>query len=193
MVPAPRDHRLIDQLEPRPAASVDLTVWRVCHEDRDPCNCSRPKGRWDDGSFDALYTAEEADGAIAEMFFHLRRGQPVFPSKVRFELHELTVRFDRLLDLSDREAVARLGVDMARYGRLTYGRHNTEYPRTQEIGEVAHFLEFDGLRVPSARWDCENIVVFCDKLPPENLTPVRDHGLVDWAEWQARNRSRIGG
>lgn len=191
MASPPRDHRLIDRLEPRTPVAREITLWRMCAEGRDPCNCGRPVARWDDGTFDVLYTAESADGAIAEMFFHLRRGQPVFPSKVRFRLHEIVVRFDRLLDLSDRDDLVDLGVDLSVYGQLPYGRHGGEYLRTQQIGEVAHFLEFDGVRVPSARWDCANIAVFCERIAPGCLTARQDHGLVDWPGWQARYRSRL--
>ena len=150
-------------------------------------------GRWDDGTFNVLYTAEEADGAVAEMFFHLRRGQPVFPSKVRFALSELEISFHRLLDVSDPAMLVELGVDLAQFGQLSYGRHRGEYPRTQEIGEVARFLDFDGLRIPNARWACANIVVFCDALAPGGLAVRRDHGLVDWADWQSRRGRRPAG
>lgn len=69
---------------------------------------------------------------------------------------------------------------VARYGRLSYQDKSEEYPRTQQIGEVAHFLEFDGLIVPSARYGCQNAVLFGDRVPPEAMAVVRDHGLIDW-------------
>jgi hypothetical protein len=48
------------------------------------------------------------------------------------------------------------------------------------VAEVAHFLEFDGLIVPSARHECLNVILFCDRVPPAETEVVRDHGLVDW-------------
>ena len=185
-----RDHKLLDALEPMPAERADLTLWRACLEGRDPTNCSAPQGRWDDGSFDVLYTAREPDGARAEMYFHVRRGLPVMPSKVRFNLHELRVRFDALLDLSDRHTIAALGVDLARYGSLDYGRHPDEYTRSQEIGDVAHLLDFDGLQVPSARWECSNVVLFCEKLKPDRIRVIADHGPIDWSEWERQQGGR---
>jgi RES domain-containing protein len=182
----PRDHRLLDALEAMPGQRVELTLWRVCIEGRDPTSCSAPAGRWDDGTFDVLYTAREADGAIAEMYFHVRRGLPVIPSKVTFRLHELRVRFDALLDLSDRKTIGVLGIDPARYGSLDYGRHPEEYSRTREIGDAAHLLDFDGLQVPSARWDGANVVIFCDRVRPEQVIVVGDHGAIDWALWEDR-------
>jgi hypothetical protein len=67
------------------------------------------------------------------------------------------------------------------WSRLSYVQKNDEYPRTQEIAEVAHFLDFDGLIVPSARSEAHNVVIFCDKVPGLHASPVVDHGVVDWA------------
>jgi RES domain len=94
-----RDSRLIDSLEVLPHAPFKGTVWRVVREDRDPCQCSASGGRWGDGSFDVLYTSLDRDGAIAEMYFQLLRGQPVFPSKVRYTLNEMRVELSETLHL----------------------------------------------------------------------------------------------
>ncbi|WP_352778115.1 RES family NAD+ phosphorylase [Mesorhizobium sp. M0174] len=61
------------------------------------------------------------------------------------------------------------------------------YPRSQDIAETAHFLEFDGLIVPSARLACMNVILFCDRVPPEAMEAVTDHGLIDWANWIRTN------
>jgi RES domain-containing protein len=155
----------------------------VVREGRDPVDCSASGGRWDDGSFDVLYTSRERDGAVAEMHFHLQRGQPVFPSRVRYGIHELKVSLAEVMTLTMGDLAA-LGLDAARFGQLSYAERQQEYPRSQEIAEVAHFLDCDGLLVPNARWACANLVVFCDRLKPGAMEVVRDHGLVDWAAWQ---------
>lgn len=182
-----RDNALIDPIEALAPVRFEGTAWRVVREGRSPVDCARSGGRWDDGTFDVLYTAAERDGAIAEMFFHLGRGQPVFPSRVRYELHELSVALERALRLADLAALAGLGLDTAKYGQLSYEARSEEYPRSQDIAEVAHFLEFDGLIVPNARWACSNIVLFCDRVPPAAMGAVRNHGLVDWTDWARRN------
>jgi RES domain-containing protein len=187
----PRDHALIDALEAEQGSEATLRLWRVCRDGRDPTQCSRPGGRWDDGMFEALYTAEDADGAVAEMYFHLRRGQPVIPSKIDYRLHELSLKTTSMLDLSESQKLSALGVDMRRFGRLTYGSHGAEYPISQKIAEVAHFLEFDCLRVPSARWSCANVAVFCDRVPPERLAAVTDHGVIDWNTWISAKQGAI--
>lgn len=182
-----RDNALIDAIEAHTPVTFDGTVWRVVREGRSPLICSRAGGRWDDGTFDVLYTSQERDGAIAEMYFHLRRGQPVFPSQVRFGIHELDVSLARALKLVDLAAMAALGLNTDHYGQLSYDRVSNEYPRSQDIAEAARFLEFDGLIVPSARWSCMNVVLFCDIVPPDAMEVVTDHGIIDWADWATRN------
>lgn len=182
-----RDKAVLDAIEAHAPVAFEGTVWRVVREGRSPLLCSRAGGRWDDGTFDVLYTSQERDGAIAEMGYHLRRGQPVFPSRIRFGVHELRVSLGRALKLVDLAALATTGLDTARYGQLSYDRVTEEYPRSQDIAEAAHFLEFDGLIVPSARWACLNVVLFCDRVPPEAMEAVGDQGIVDWDAWIRRN------
>ncbi len=182
-----RDDRLIDALELLPHTPFEGTVWRVVREGRDPCQCSAPGGRWDDGSFDVLYTSLTREGALAEIYFHLLRGQPVFPTKVQFALFELKVTLAGVLHFPKLSDLAKLELNTSRYGQLSYADRTQEYLRTQEIAEVARFLDCDGLTVPCARWPCANLVLFCDRLSPDAIEVVKDHGLIDWASWQKAN------
>jgi len=179
-----RDAALIDALEAAPFIPFEGTVWRVVREGRDVLQGSAYGGRWDDGMFDVLYTSRMADGAIAEIYFHLSRGQPVFPSKVAYRLYEIRVALQRVLNLADLAALAALGVDTSRYGALSYLERVQEYPRPQEIAETAYFVGSDGLIVPNARFDCLNVVIFCDRVPPDAIEVVRDHGVVHWDVWR---------
>ena len=108
------------------------------------------------------------------------RGQPIFPSQVRYRLHELNIALARSLRLLDLDALAALALDTARYGQLSWQEKNAEYPRSQDVAEAAHFLDYDGLIVPSARHASLNVVVFCDRVPPQAMEAVADHGPVDW-------------
>lgn len=177
-----RDNTLIDAIEATDPLPFSGSVWRVTREGRDPTQCSRSGGRWDDGTFDVLYTSAERFGAISEMKFHIMRGQPVIPSRVTYKLFEIDVALERSLQLLDLAALESIGLDIARYGQLSYENKEAEYPRAQEIAEVAHFLDYDGLVVPCARYECSNVVVFCDHVRPEVLTMTVDHGPVDWDE-----------
>jgi RES domain-containing protein len=177
-----RDNRLIDAIDAIAPVEYSGTVWRVVREGRDPTQCSRSGGRWDDGTFDVLYTSERREGALAEMKFHLLRGQPIIPSLVKYRLHELHVAMKRTMRLLDLDALRVLGLDAARYGQLSYAEKDAEYPRSQDIAETAFFLDFDGLLVPSARLDCLNVVLFCERLAPGAAETRVDHGEVDWAK-----------
>ncbi len=192
MTSSRRDKALLDAIENLSVAPLSGALWRVVREARDPCACSRAGGRWDDETFDVLYTSRERDGAVAEMYFHLSRGQPVFPSKLRYVLHELNVQIQGALDLSSRDLVASLGVNIEKFGQLSYQERVGEYPRTQEVAEAAHFLDHQGILVPSARWDCSNVVLFCDRLPPGAVEVVEDHGLIDWNAWILANKATAG-
>jgi RES domain-containing protein len=181
MVKARRDNRLIDAIEAIEPLVFEGNVWRLVRDGRDPLQCSGSGGRWDDATFDVLYTSMSRSGALEELRFHLMRGQPVMPSKVRYRMFEIELLLGRSLQLLDLEALSQIGLNTETFGRLSYEQRNDEYPRTQEIGEVAHFLDFDGLIVPSARSDAKNVVVFCDKVDGLRESTVSDRGMIDWA------------
>lgn len=180
---APRDPALIDALEAIPPEPFEGRLWRVTREGRDPCIGSRSGGRWDDQTFDVLYTCETREGAIAEMRYHLSKGQPVVPSKPRYRLHELRVELSAALVLTDTSILERLGIDMSRFGRLTYVNREEEYTRSQIIGEIAFFLDLDAVRVPNARHpESINAVLFTERVDPDCIEHIHDHGVVNFAD-----------
>jgi hypothetical protein len=186
-----RDSGLLDRLDAITRHSRVARAWRVVREGRDSTVCGTPGGRWDDGTFDVLYTSETADGAIAEMYFHLSAAQPIFPSQVRYQLFELSLNLHSCIAFSSLDALADVGMDVSQYGQLSHADRKSEYPRSQEIGEHAFFLGADSLVVPNARWDCSNIVLFCDHLEPGDISVISDHGVIDWDRWQ-RQATRKG-
>lgn len=178
-----RDLGLLDALDALERTQFEGTAWRAVREGRDPAQGHPSGGRWDPGTFDVLYTALEPDGAMAEIHFHLSR-QPVFPSKIRYHLHELAIRTRSTLRLADMRALAALGVDHSRYQEILYAR-------TQEIGDAAHFLGFDGILAPSARWPCLNLILFTDRFAPDDLSTMSSNP-VDVALWGKRSsRGRL--
>jgi RES domain-containing protein len=177
-----RDIHLLDALESLTPEQFTGSAWRIVRDERDPVQCSAAGGRWDDQTFDVLYTSTTSDGAIAEMYFHLSRGQPVMPSRARYRLFELNVTLSSCLRIESLAELASLGLQTATFGQLSYVERVQVYPRTQEIAEVAHFIGRDGLIVPSARSASPNIVVFCDPAGPAAVEVVRDLGLVDWLQ-----------
>ncbi len=180
----PRDLDLIDTLESFERVRFEGSVWRVVREGKNPVVGQRSGGRWDPGEFDVLYTSLEAKGAIAEIDFVLS-SLPVRPSKVRFVLREIAVRANKVLEFIDIERLSDLGVDMSSFARI-------DYQRTQEIGDAAYFLDSEGFLVPNARWQCNNLVLFTDRLTPDDLEFLKSLP-VDFEEWRAevKGTSRI--
>jgi RES domain-containing protein len=178
-----RDSRLLDEVEALPFAAWSGRAWRVVRSFRDPLQCSAVGGRWDDRTFDVLYTSLGADGAIAEMYYHLRRGQPVVPSLAKYRLFELRADLGSCVNLRSLGALELLGLKTATFGQLSYAERSQEYPRTQEIAEAAYFHGRDGMLVPSARSAYANLVIFCDTAGVGAVEVAEDHGEIDWESW----------
>jgi hypothetical protein len=72
-----------------------------------------------------------------------------------------------------------LGIDTARYASF-------DYTATQAVAAAAHFLEFDGIIVPSARSSALNLVVFLEYVTEDNSLVVAETSPVDWTSWRSR-------
>jgi len=176
-----RDLALLDELDRRERRPFVGEVWRVCREGRDPTAGFASHTRWCDGTFDVLYTALERDGAVAEIHAHLSR-QPVFPSKVRWFAHRLRVRIDAALEMRDRSALVPFGVDVARF-------EDFDYATTQPVAEAAHFLGFDALLAPSARWQGLNLVAFTEQIGEGRIEVLESEPEpIDFAGWRRARR-----
>ena len=177
-----RDIGLLDTIDVFKREPFSGPVWRVVREGRDPILGGPSRSRWCNGSFDVLYTSLEQNGAIAEIYAFLSL-QPVFPSKVRWNVHKLAVSAAKTLRIADLPSLAELGVDPARF-------QDRGYDRTREIADAAYFLGFDGLIVPSARWACQNLVLFTDRVPPENIEIAESAGNpIAWEAWRKSTRA----
>jgi RES domain-containing protein len=176
------DLALLDAVDAFKREPFAQPVWRVAREGCDPILGAPSTSRWCDGTFDALYTSLERDGAVAEIHALLSM-QPVFPSKVRFFVHEVKVIANKALHLADPAALSRLGVDVRRF-------KERDYSKTQPIASAAYFLGFDGLIAPSARWECLNAVLFTDRIPPGEIEIAESTPEpVDWDDWRKRTRA----
>ena len=181
-----RDSHLLDAVEALPHEPFSGVAWIVVRSSRDPTQCSAAGGRWDDRTFEVLYTSLKADGAVSEMYYHLSRGQPVIPSLVRYKLYELKITLANCARIESLDVLTSIGLKISVFGQLAYAERQQEYPRTQEIAEAAHFHGSDGLLVPSARSEHPNLVVFCGSAGPEAIETVSDRGEIDWARWRRR-------
>jgi RES domain-containing protein len=78
----------------------------------------------------------------------------------------------RVVDLTDRSVLGRLGV-----GDVELAEVGQEACRT--VGGAAHWLESDGILVPSARGEGNNLVTFPDRSDPDAPLEVLDRETID--------------
>jgi len=173
------DDRLLDALDNLERHAFDGSVWRVVRQGRAAFDGSRGSGRWNPSDLSVLYTSMTADGALSEIHFHISRSQPVFPSRIRHDLCEISTKTEQTLILANMDELTALGVKQENYQQLLYHR-------TQEIAAAAAFLGFDGIIAPSARHTCQNLVLFLDTYNLENAEVV-SRQAVDWADWRRKN------
>ena len=151
------DRAILDALERLDSGPIDTVVWRVTRKGRDPLRGSTAHGRWSAiGEIEVLYTSLEKEGAKAEVGYRISL-EPVWPSRLEHQIHELSVKADNILCLPDMDQLEKLGVDIRRYSAL-------DYNETQAIAAAVHFLEYDGLIIPSARYDCKNLILFTERI-----------------------------
>ena len=120
-----------------------------------------------------LYTRLAKEGALAEISFHWSQLSPR-PTKPVM-LHTLRVAAHRTLKLV-RADLAALGVPESTYSGINL-------PRTQEIGAAVEFLGCDGLIAPCARWTCDNLILFPDRMGIDATLEVVSSETVDWLVW----------
>lgn len=180
MTPPIRDSALLDALEDLRQAPYESHVWRSVGQGRDPTDCWRSGGRWDDKSFDVLYTSETREAAIEERRFHLFMGQPIAPSKLSYELFELAVSLEGVIELPDLASLKAVGMNTNGYGRASYAEKDNEYPPSQTIAEACFFLGADGILVPTARHGSRNLVVFCEQNTQKEVDIVKNHGVIEF-------------
>ena len=168
------DPKLIDLLSALPTQSFAGQVFRATRRNLDPTTASISGGRWaaPDGP-SVLYTSLKREGALAEIAFHWGQFTPR-PAKPAL-VHTLGVRSNQTLRLI-RSDLSTLGVEDSQY-------EVSNYARTRQIGAVVAFIGCDGLIVPSARWECENLILFTDNIAMNIELEVLHTEEVNWEEW----------
>jgi hypothetical protein len=87
-------------------------------------------------------------------------------------LWEITTSLFPVLDLTSEEAKKRLGVAAS------------DVLSSQQIGAAAHFLEYQGLLVPSYRWRCNNLLIFPQYCKiEENIKSRPPPKKINWPAW----------
>lgn len=120
-----------------------------------------------------LYTSLAREGALAVISFHWGQLNPR-PTKPVM-LHTLRVVAHPTLKLV-RADLATLGVPESAYGGVNM-------PRTQEIGAAVEFLGCDGLIAPCARWNCDNLILFPDRMGIDAAMEIVHSETIEWVTW----------
>jgi hypothetical protein len=172
------DPDLLDCLDALPKEAFDGETFRATRMNLDPLAASYNAGRWMRRDAAAiLYTSLARDGALAEIAFYWSQLSPR-PTKP-VVLHRLRVVAHRTLRLI-RADIAALGVPDIDY-------KDVNLPRTQEIGAAVEFLGYDGLIAPSARWTCDNLMLFPDRMGHDATLELLHTETVDWIAWGRDN------
>ena len=177
------DPALLDAIDALEGGVFDGNVWRVTWATRDPLSGNSGGGRWSpDNDFEALYTSLEENGALAEIYYHLSKA-PVFASS-NTRINKLHVSLAKVLRLSEHDLWS-FGLEDPLASRITYAK-------SQVVGAAAYLLDYEGLIVPSARWDCENLVLFLDKFDISECLQVVEIRDVNWPAWRESAKKEIG-
>ena len=173
------DQRLVDHLSALSVERFEGEVFRATGVSANPLTFSLNGGRWapparDGAEVPILDTSLERDGALAEVVSYLVLLTPA-PTSRPLKVSRLGVSTAKTLRLA-RANLERLNVDLARYGERDYGR-------TQDIGAAVAFLGLDGLIALSARWACDNLMIYqTNHLLNERLELIEEEN-VDWGSW----------
>ena len=73
--------------------------------------------------------------------------------------------------------------DLAALGVPENNYAGVNMSRTQEIGAAVEFLGCDGLIAPCARWACDNLILFPDRMGMDATLEVVTSEAVVWATW----------
>ena len=178
------DQGLVDKLSELATERFDGEVFRATGASADPLAFSVNGGRWgpparDGSDLPVLYTSLARDGALAEVVSYLTLLTPL-PLSRPLKVSRLGVSTSNTLRLA-RGSLKELGVDMKRYGER-------DYALTQNIGAALAFLGLDGLIAPSARWPCDNLMIYQTnyRFLTERLEVIEEE-QVDWGAWAGAN------
>jgi len=182
-----RDPDLLERLGSFPTEAFDGEVFRITRRNLDPVAPSTAGGRWmQRGGAAVLYTSLIREGALAEISFHWGRLTPL-PSRPAL-LHRLgvTAKSTLRLILAD---LGTLGLDTGSYQTGDHADMQRVYEQTQRIGDAVAYLGCDGLLAPSARWACENLVLFTENHGTDmsNALEVLESEECDWLAWGRHN------
>jgi RES domain-containing protein len=154
---------LLDHLEAVEPAPWEGRAFRLMFADYAPDVENTRGARWNLADVAAVYTSLRREGAIAEAE-HKLSIQPIRP-RVKQTIYTLDISLASVLDLTDVDLLAALGVGEDELG-------GDDLRPCQDIGGATHWLDHDGLFVPSARSSAVNLVIFAANRRPDTRFEV---------------------
>jgi hypothetical protein len=172
------DLELLDALSNLPVSNYEGRVFRVTTRLGDPVAFSQSGGRWaidaeKEGGCPILYTSKTKEGAIAEVASCLNLLTPV--PRRSLKLNQIEVSLDKTLQRTVAD-FPNLGIDREQYVRRNYSQ-------TQKVGAAINLLELDGLIAPSARWQCDNLMIYGHRHGIDEKLEIVDEQEIPYAEW----------
>jgi len=173
---------LLDALSAHTPERFSGSVFRVTGGSADPLAPSTNGGRWAPGAdgprhVSVLYPSLDRGGAIAEVSSYLALLTPL-PSR-SLRVHRLEVSTGKTLRLAMVD-LERLGVDPSCY-------EARNYTVTQQVGAALDFLDLDGLIASSARWTCDNLMIFMNNHGLHERLEAVGSAPIDWQAWARAN------
>jgi RES domain-containing protein len=142
---------LLDALQAITPASWAGHAFRHTFADYAPDVENTRGARWNPPGTAAIYTSLTREGVLAEAEHQLSI-QPIRP-RVKRTIHTLDLSLSSLLDLTNIDLLARLGVGLGELG-------GDDMLACQQVGGATSWLDHDGLLIPSARAEAVNLVIF---------------------------------
>lgn len=154
---------VLDRLQAVEPQTWDGTAFRHMWADYPPDRENTRGARWNPRDVPAIYVSLDRDGALAEAEHQIAM-QPVRP-RARRTIYQLCVTLAALLDLTDARVLEDLGIghdELTAFDMLV----------CQQVGGAASWLEADGILVPSARAEANNLVIFTNNVRSDAMFEV---------------------
>jgi hypothetical protein len=172
------DPELIEKLLEYEEAEFSGEAYRAVMKGADPLAPSANGGRWMvRGENSVLYTSLAKEGALAELCYHLGSLNPR-PSRP-LSINSLNVGIEKSIKLIKTD-LSQLGVTDAEFDE-------PQYEKMQKIGAACCFHGIQGLIVPNARWDCENLILFPENFQTLDSISLSESSDIDWERWGIDN------
>ena len=172
------DSNILNRLDELEVVEFSGEVYRTSRGSLDPLKPSPFGGRWSfAGGSPVLYTSLEKEGALAEAAYYSSLLVP-FPTKP-IKISTIKTKIARTIRIAKCDLSA-FGVDIS-----LYEDHPNEI--LQKIGAAAAFQEIQGLIVPSARWTCDNLVLFTEHVCGGDVVELIETESVVLNDWAAMN------